>query len=366
MSSLDLLNGRRRFGRRGFLRGTAAAALAGLTAPALIGRARADGVVLNFATYGGVLNEHMTRLFTVPFEKQTGIRVNLGGNASLALAKLQTTSGTAAQWDLINLTGAEYLAAIDENIIAPYDYSIVDASYIEPAFKGTHGIKFTLFLFGMGYDKRKLPDDKAPKNWAEFWDTQRFPGKRSLYSNPSDGSVLEIALLADGVPIDKLYPLDVERALKSLEKLGRQNIIWHATNQEPIQQMTSGAVSLATCFDGRVVLANRASAELGFQPVGSAVSGNPYCVIRTSTHQKEAFQFLNYMFNATEADAEYMDLTNYAVPNMRALPLTKPATRALLPTAPELKDKVFIKDDVWWKDNLVKVTQRFKEWQLSG
>jgi putative spermidine/putrescine transport system substrate-binding protein len=187
-----------------------------------------------------------------------------------------------------------------------------------------------------------------------------------LYSNPSDGSILEIALLADGVPIDKLYPLDVERALKSLEKLGRQNIIWHTTNQEPIQQMTSGAVSLVTCFDGRVVLANRAGAELGFQPAGSAVSGNPYCVIRTSAHQKEAFQFLNYMFNATEADAEYMDLTNYAVPNMRALPLTKPVTRTLLPTAPELKDKVFIKDDVWWKENLAKVTQRFKEWQLAG
>jgi len=218
----------------------------------------------------------------------------------------------------------------------------------------------------MAYDKRRLTDDKAPRNWAEFWDTQRFPGKRSLYSSPSDGSILEIALLANGVPIDKLYPLDVERALKSLEKLGRQNIIWHTTNQEPIQQMTSGAVSLATCFDGRVVLANRAGAELGFQPAGSAVSGNPYCVIRTSAHQKEAFQFLNYMFNATEADAEYMDLTSYAVPNMRALALTKPATRELLPTAPELKDKVFIKDDVWWKDNLVKVTQRFKEWQLAG
>ena len=245
MGSHDILNGHRRFGRRGFLRGTAAAALAGLATPALTGRAKADGVVLNFATYGGVLNDYMTKLFAVPFEKETGIKVNFGGNASLALAKLQTTSGTAAQWDLINLTGAEYLAAVEENIIAPYDYSIVDASHITPEYKGTHGIKFALFLFGMGYDKRKLPEDKAPKNWAEFWDTQRFPGKRSLYSSPSDGSIIEIALLADGVPIDKLYPLDVERALKSLEKLGRQNIIWHTTNQEPIQQMTSGAVSMS-------------------------------------------------------------------------------------------------------------------------
>jgi len=114
------------------------------------------------------------------------------------------------------------------------------------------------------------------------------------------------------------------------------------------------------------VLANWAGAELGFQAAGSAVSGNPHCVIRTSAHQKEAFQFLNYIFNATEADAEYMDLTNCAMPNMRALPLTQPATRVPLPTAPELKDKVFLKDDVWWKDSLFKVTQRFKQWQLAG
>src|SRR5580692_5274480 len=135
MGSHDIFD-RLRFGRRGFLRSTAAAALAGLAAPAVIGRAKADGLVLNFATYGGVVADYLTRLFAVPFEKETGIKVNFGGNASLALAKLQTTSGTAAQWDLINLTGAEYLAAIDENIIAPYDYSIVDASHIPPEYKG--------------------------------------------------------------------------------------------------------------------------------------------------------------------------------------------------------------------------------------
>ena len=356
---------RKRLGRRGFLGGATSAALAGMTAPALMSRAKAAGVVLNFASYGGVLNDYMTRLFAQPFEEKTGIRVNFGGNASLTLAKLQIASGSPAQWDLVNLTGSEYLAAIDQNIIVPYDYSIIDASQVPPEYRGSHGIKFALYLFGMAYDKRKLPDDKAPRSWAEFWDTKRFPGKRSMYSNVSDGSVLEIASLADGVAPDKLYPLDVERALRSLERLGRQNIIWHTTNQEPIQQLTSGAVSLATAFDGRVVLANRSGAQLGFRAEGSAVSGNPYCVIRTSVHQREAFQFINYILNDTEGDAKYMELTNYAVPNMRALSLVPPATRALLPTAPELKGKVFLKDDIWWKDNLAKVTQRFKEWQLQ-
>src|SRR5882724_275095 len=275
MGSHDILNGHRRFGRRGFLRGTAAAALAGLATPALTGRAKADGVVLNFASYGGVLNDYMTKLFAVPFEKETGIRVNFGGNASLALAKLQTTSGTAAQWDLINLTGAEYLAAVEDNIIAPYDYSIIDASHIAPEYKGTHGIKFALFLFGMAYDKRKLPEEKAPKSWAEFWDTQRFPGKRSLYSNPSDGSIIEIALLADGVPIDKLYPLDVERALKSLEKLGRQNIIWHTTNQGPDQADASGALSPPPLLRGPRRAPHPAGREPGFPGGGQRGQRKP-------------------------------------------------------------------------------------------
>lgn len=352
--------------RRAFLRITSGA-LAGLVAaPAIIGRAVAQTASVNVSTYGGVLNEYMTRLFAEPFEKQTGIKVNFGGGASLTLAKLQIASGSAAQWDIINLAGAEYLAAIEQDIIEPYDYSIIDSTYVPPEYKGTHGIAIASYLFGMTYDKRQWPDEKAPKTWSEFWDVARFPGKRSLYSNIADGSILEIALLADGVPLDKLYPIDVGRALKSLDRLGRANIIWHTTNAEPIQQLTSGAVALATAFDGRVVIANRSGAQLGFRPEGSAVSGNPYCVIKSSAHKREAFQFLNFVLNNTKGDAEYMELTSYAVPNTRALDLVSPAVRALLPTSPELKGKVFDKNQDWWAANLAKTTQTFKEWQLSG
>ena len=75
----------------------------------------------------------------------------------------------------------------------------------------------------------------------------------------------------------------------SLERLGRSNIIWHNTNAEPIQQLTSGAVPLANCFNGRVIAANRAGGQLGFTAAYSAVSGNPYCVVSSSANRKEAF-----------------------------------------------------------------------------
>ncbi len=190
--------------RRSFLRRSGLGALS-LAAASLPGRqVRAEGVTLNVAGYGGVLNEYLTKVFGQPFAQKTGITVNFGANASLALAKLQVASGSPAQWDIVVLTGAEYLTAIEQNIILPYDYSIIDASHVPPQFKQSHGIKLSLYLFAMSWDRRQIPDDKAPRTWAEFWDTERFKGKRSLYSNVTDGSVLEGALLADGVALDKL------------------------------------------------------------------------------------------------------------------------------------------------------------------
>jgi putative spermidine/putrescine transport system substrate-binding protein len=362
MSQVPTAIDRRTLLRRTTLGGLSLAAASG----PLSRMAWADGNVVNVAAYGGVVNEYLAKVFGAPFEKETGIKVNWGSNASLALAKLQSTSGAPAQWDIVVLTGAEYLTAIEQNLISPWDYSLIDSSNIPPEYKQSHGVKFSLYLFVMAWDKRVIPDDKAPKTLADFWDTNRYKGKRSLYSNISDGSTLEFALLADGVPLNKLYPLDVDRALRSLERLGRDNIIWHSTNQEPVQQLTSGAVSLATAFDGRLILANRAGGQIGFTPDYSAVSGNPYCVIATSERKKEAFKLLNYMLTQVEADAEYMKLTNYAVPNTKALALVPPEVLDILPTSPTLKDKVFIKDDVWWAENLAKTTQKFREWQLAG
>lgn len=346
--------------RRSVLRG------AGAAAATLPGFARAAGTTLNVAGYGGALDKYLVADFAQPFRKKTGITVNFGSGASLALAKLQTMSGGAAQWDLINLTGGEYVSAVKEKLIVPYDYRIIDTTHVPPAYKQEYGIKFSLFLFVMCWDRKTIPDDKAPKTWAEFWDTKRFPGKRSLDANISDGSTLEQALLADGVPIDKLFPLDIERALKSLDKLGRQNIIWYNANQEPIQQLTSGAVSLAAAFDGRVLLANRAGAHLGFTPEYAAVSGNYYCVSSASANKRAAFEFLNFMLTDVAGDAKYMTETAYAIPNTAALSQVPQKVVDILPTNPALKDKVFIKDDAWWATNLQKATQRFKEWQLMG
>ncbi len=350
--------------RRHFLQ--SAAGGAALAASGVMGRqAFAQGKTISMAGYGGIVQEHQTRLFAQPFEKKTGIKVNIGSGASLALAKLQNSSGTAAQWDIISLSGPEYLEAIEQKLIVPYDYSIIESKNIPPTYKMPYGVPFSLYLYVMAWDTRQVPNDKAPQTWADFFNPQKYPGKRSLYANISDGSVLEGALLADGVALDKLYPLDIDRALKVLDRLGKQNIIWHTTNAEPMQHLTSGAAALATCFNGRAITVMGQGGPVNYTSNFGGVSGNPYCVVASSANKKEAFQFLNYMLNTADADAEYITLTNYAIPNTEALKLVSKEVLDKLPNSEALKDKVFVKNDEWWAKNLAKSTARFKEWQLS-
>ena len=47
----------------------------------------------------------------------------------------------------------------------------------------------------------------VPKGWADFWDTKKFPGDRAMVGTSAGGwPEMEFALMAAGVPADKLYP----------------------------------------------------------------------------------------------------------------------------------------------------------------
>ena len=58
---------------------------------------------------------------------------------------------------------------------------------------------------------------KEPKNFTEFFDVKAFPGKRCLPDFPH--YCLPFALQAAGVPIDKMFPLDVDLAFKKLNEI---------------------------------------------------------------------------------------------------------------------------------------------------
>src|SRR5262245_16463929 len=97
-SSLSQANARRSFtgprSRRRFLQGLA---IASLPWPFLT-RA-SDSKVLNFVSYGGSYGAAVKTHFVTAFEHESGIKVDLGVNSSLAPIKIQVQSNNV-KWDL--------------------------------------------------------------------------------------------------------------------------------------------------------------------------------------------------------------------------------------------------------------------------
>lgn len=59
-------------------------------------------------------------------------------------------------------------------------------------------------------------------------------------------------MLADGVAADKLYPLDVDRALKKLASI-RENIVFWDTGARTQQLIESKEVDMAVMWNGRAL-----------------------------------------------------------------------------------------------------------------
>src|SRR5699024_2625058 len=80
---------------------------------------------------------------------------------------------------------------------------------------------------------------------------ERFPGARAWPGDPAFvDSSYEIALLADGVPPDELYPLDIERAEAKLDTI-REELIFYQSYPEVQQLLTSGSVAIAVTVTGQ-------------------------------------------------------------------------------------------------------------------
>lgn len=340
----------------------AAAVAAPLLLPSCAARKAAN--TIGFASTGGVYNDILRRVWVDDFEKTSGIRVNLSSNTSIAQTKLQTMTDSP-QWDVVELTGPWYFMAVAQGLVLPLDTNIVDLEHIPAVHIRPFGIEYAMFNDCIAWDQRLIPDSRQPRGWADFWDTTTLPGKRSLDVIANGAGSLEMALMADGVAAEKLYPLDVDRAFRSFERLGRHNIIWSRSFAETVQRLMSREVSLAASWPYRVANANRGGARIGTNYNQCRIDGSWLCVVKTTRNPQAAFRLINAIVSNRQASAKFSQLTHYGTPRIDSLKLLPEADARLVPTHPALSDKLFRPDDAWWAENLVPVARRFKQWQLE-
>jgi putative spermidine/putrescine transport system substrate-binding protein len=214
--------------RRAFVRGTIGAGGAVALAPLLAGcvagnpdRARRwSGRFLTVATGGGALRQALYGALFEPFARATGCRVTdvvLPARDLTTELRRQVLVGQA-EWDLVALD-APRLAALSLDTPALFtrlgDLSL-DRHALLPEPLRDSGI--VILTDTLALAARPAPfGGRIPESWPAAWDRAAFPGPRHFPHDPV--GLLEIALLADGATPEQLYPLDFDRAFRSLERL---------------------------------------------------------------------------------------------------------------------------------------------------
>lgn len=342
--------------RRQVLKVGAAGLATGLAAPYVSTASRAAGKEFVFVGFGGAYQDAQTKAYFEPFEKDTGIKVIQTTGVELAKLKSQVTSKNV-EWDLITIPDRQRYAAVNDDLLMKLDYSRIDKSDILPDVVTDHACGHTTVIMQLVYSTKFYANGKQPpKGWQDYWNPN-FPGSRGLYNAPA--YILEIALLADGVPKDKLYPLDVQRAFKSLDKV-KKNVNWWTQFPQPGVMLNSGEITMTPWTRG--IAQVLAGDPMGLVYDGAILSYEAWAIPKGSKNADAAMQFINYALKP-ERQAKLADLVAFGPTNPKAMPLIKPNVAALLPAAHWNKGVLMSGD--WWGTNLQKVTEQWNEWRLT-
>src|SRR5205823_6054751 len=187
-----------------------------------------------------------------------------------------------------------------------------------------------------GFEKEtgiKIKDDTPPtpaklKTMVEpgnvTWDGKKFAGGRSMNFGGGVTPQLEIALLADGVPKDKLYPVDVARAYASMAKLKPLVNKWYGSHAEAIQLVTSGESAIACTVGPRGVGAKREGAPIDVEFNEGKLAADHWCIVKGSRNREAGHALINYAIDAKRQAAMSQEVP-YGPSNRKAIELLKPA-----------------------------------------
>ncbi|MFT4067378.1 ABC transporter substrate-binding protein [Paraburkholderia sp.] len=341
--------------RRVFLQ--QAGALAGvalLGAPAIV---RAQSKSIAVTCWGGAYETAVRTAFAEPFTKETGIAVSLVNNADLARMKVQVESKNVS-WDVFDSIGPQIVAGSRQGLWEKLDPAIVrtDGLITKTAadFVGTYS-----YAGGIGYDPKRN-GGKHPDTYAEFWDVKAFPGRRGLRPRASEN--LEMALLADGVAPDKLYPLDIERAFKAMDRIKPSVRKWIETTPETVTLIASNELDFTYTYLSRVLPAQRAGMSIQMSMKQTLNSLEYLAVPKYGKNTKAAMQYVAFCLRP-DRQAAFCEMVEFAPNAAQAMPLVSAAAKARMPDMHDPNSIVI--DDQWWGDHYDALQTRFTTWMLS-
>jgi putative spermidine/putrescine transport system substrate-binding protein len=329
----------------------------------------ADSITI--ASFGGAYSESQKKAYTEPFQKEAGIPVNMTDyNGGLGEIRAQVEAGTVT-WDVVDVEMQDAVRGCDDGLFE----SLKDLK-LPAAADGTQAaddfLPGTLTDCGVGsivwstivaYRNDSFASEK-PTTIFDFFDTAKFPGKRGAMKKPQ--TLLEWALIADGVPKEKVYETlateeGVARAFAKLDTLKADIVWWEAHAQAP-QLLADGEVAMTMAANGRIFDAIFKDKQ-PFTIVWDHQIWNLdlWSIPKGSPRVAEAKQFIAFAAEPARLAAQTQHIS-YGPVRKSAAAMVDEAIQAQLPTAPTNFATALQNDFQFWADHGDALNERFNVW----
>lgn len=258
---------------------------------------------VTIASWGGSYQEAQSKALFEPAAAKTGIVVKQETYGGMSDVRLQVTSG-AVSLDIVASGSGSAARAGAEGLLEPLDYSVIDVSTFYPTLKSEFCVGGDVFSTVYAWNTETY-GDAGPQNWAEFFDVEKFPGKRA-YRNKVAGA-LEPAIMADGVAPEDVYKaLDseegIERALDKIRELKPHIDVFWSSGAQHAQLMKDGEVDMTTGWNGRFDNAAKDGAQVKYSFNQALLDYDCFAIPKGAPNKDVAMAFL-----AEISKAEYQD-----------------------------------------------------------
>ena len=324
------------------------------------GPAYAEGEVV-FSSWGGSFQDALRESMLNPASQTLGVTIKEDTTNGVQDVRAQITAGAVA-WDITEQALADCARLKAEGALEPIDYDVVSTDGIPDSLRDSHWVGLLTYSLVIGWQADKFGDN-GPQSWADFWDTENYPGTRAMFNSVSHA--LEAALMADGVDPSDVYTVlrdegGIDRAFGKLQEIAPDITVWYRGGSQAAQLMADDEIDIIQIGNGRADALNSDAETVGFTWNQATTDADCLLVPKGAPNRENAMQVINQILSA-EAQARMAVAISYGPVNAKAFEtgIIPPEMAAKNNAAPEnMKTQVVIQSD-FYVENFAELQERF-------
>ncbi|MDX5627752.1 MULTISPECIES: ABC transporter substrate-binding protein [unclassified Brenneria] len=337
-------------------------AFGAFSAPSVFAKGSPEVIVRGL---GGAYQDAMDIAVYKPFTAATGISVKVKPSTSAQIQAMIKAGQVSL--DVVDIGTLAQLNLEKAGALAPINYAAMkycNPDDIAAEFRHPNMVGNLLFATVLVYNTDVFSAESHPKNWAEFWDVKRFPGPRTLADLRSGAADLEFAVLADGVAMSDIYPVDIDRAFSSLNKIKPHVTKWWDTGAVSAQLLERKDAVLGALWNGRAQVLIDQGAPLAIEWNQARQQVQYWSVLKSAPNPENAQLLIDFALQP-EVQAKLTQYIAYGPTNKKAFDFVRPEDLAKLPSNPAYFPNTFIQDAQWWSDHLEEIGKIWQPWILG-